>query len=205
MNNQVYPLFSCPLVICGERYSFSDAERQFLAALEMGGNVGNLMSKNDRVLDSEELSALRQFVDKNILAYKKELLRVANDNEIYVTQSWVNRSATGEFHPRHRHPNSIISGVLFLDDNSDQSLPAIRFHRGSDMFPLVLKFEELTDFNARSKEFDPDEGMLVLFPSLLEHEVDKNSSDRVRSSLSFNTFVRGNIGGKSHLTKVDIS
>ena len=171
----------------------------------MAGNVGNLMSKNDRVLDSEELSALRRFVDKNILAYKKDLLRVANDNEIYVTQSWVNRSATGEFHPRHRHPNSIISGVLFLDDNSDQSLPAIRFHRGSDMFPLVLKFEELTDFNARSKEFDPDEGMLVLFPSLLEHEVDKNLSDRVRSSLSFNTFVRGNIGGKSHLTEVDVS
>lgn len=204
MKNQVYPLFACPLVICGEKYSFSDADRQFFSGLEMDGNIGNLKSKDDHVLDNEALKNLRAFIDQKLLAYKKELLRIRDEHEIYITQSWVNRSATDEFHPRHRHPNSIISGVLFLDDNSDKSLPAIRFHRGADMFPLALGFEELTDFNADSMEFDPDEGMLVLFPSLLEHEVEKNQSKRTRSSLSFNTFVRGKIGGKSALTEVVI-
>lgn len=205
MDNQVYPLFACPLVICGEKYSFPEAEKQFLSDLEMVDNLGNLMSTDDRLLDSEALKSLRAFADQKLLAYKKELLRIRDEHEIYITQSWLNRSATNAFHPRHRHPNSIISGVLFLDDNSDRSLPPIRFHRGTDMFPLALGFEELTDFNADSMEFDPDEGMLILFPSLLEHEVSKNRSERTRSSLSFNTFVRGKIGGRSALTEVEIA
>lgn len=205
MSNQVHPLFANPIVICGDRYSFSAAEKQFLTELEMTSNDGNLMSKDDRLLDSEILSDLREFVDQQIFAYKKELLRISDENEIYITQSWLNRSETGDFHPRHRHPNSIISGVLFLDDNSDHSLPAIRFHRSTDMFPLSLGFAELTDFNAESKEFDPDEGVLMLFPSLLEHDVGKNRSERSRSSLSFNTFVRGSIGGSKQLTEVEIS
>lgn len=205
MNNQVYPLFAFPLVICGERYSFSDDEKGYLDGLEMAGNDGNLMSQVDRVLDSGKLSELKRFIDQKVLAYKKELLRFKDEHEIYITQSWVNRSVAGDFHPRHRHPNSIISGVLFLDDNSDGDLPAIRFHRGSDMFPLAPGFAELTDFNADSREFAPQEGLLMLFPSLLEHDVGKNSSARSRSSLSFNTFIRGKLGGSRQLTEIEIS
>jgi len=47
--------------------------------------------------------------------------------------------------------------------------------------------------------------MLVLFPSLLEHDVARNDSSRARTSLSFNTYVRGTIGGKRSLTEVRIS
>ena len=205
MQNQLHPLFACPLVVFGERYAFNDAERQYLAGLETVDNDGNAMSANDRVLDSEELSDLRQFLDRCILIYKRELLRIKDENEIFITQSWVNRSTTGDYHPRHRHPNSVISGVLFLDDNSNNDLPAIRFHRSWDMFPLAMNYDELTDFNAESKEFYPQEGMLILFPSLLEHDVDRNKSDRVRSSLSFNTFVRGKVGTRSQLTEIDLS
>jgi len=205
MQNQVNPLFAYPLVIIGERYAFADEEKQYIADLEMIDNDGNSMSKDDKVLDSQPLSTLRAFIDKNVFSYKKELLRIKDENEVFITQSWVNRSAAGDHHPRHRHPNSIISGVLFLDDNSDDDLPAIRFHRSHEMFPLAFSFDELTDFNAESKEFAPQEGMLILFPSLLEHEVGKNKSGRERSSLSFNTFVRGPIGGRKQLTEVELS
>ena len=204
MTNQVYPLFAYPLVICGEAYRFSDTESAFFDGLEMIDNVGNSMSKDDHVLDHDELSGLKAFIDDKILAYKKELLRIKDDNEIYITQSWVNRAGTDEYHPRHKHPNSVISGVMYLDDNTDQSLPAICFHRSHAMFPLEFSFEELTDFNAPSREFEPEQGMLVLFPSLLEHDVGQNKTDRIRTSLSFNTYVRGKVGGKNQLTEVDI-
>ena len=46
--------------------------------------------------------------------------------------------------------------------------------------------------------------MLILFPSLLEHDVERNKADGVRRSLSFNTFVRGVVGGSKQLTEVDL-
>ena len=205
MQNQVNPLFAYPLVIIGKRYTFTHEEKQYIADLEMINNDGNSMSKDDKILDNQPLSTLREFIDKNLFIYKKELLRIKDENEIFITQSWINRSAVGDYHPPHKHPNSIISGVLFLNDNSDDDLPSIRFHRSHEMFPLALSFDELTDFNADSKEFAPQEGMLILFPSLLKHEVGKNESGRERSSLSFNTFVRGTVGGRKQLTEVELS
>ena len=205
MKNTIYPLFACPLMVSARTYEFSDAEEQFFDALEMVDNVGNSMSKDDRVLDNEALSALKLFIEEQIFAFKKGLLRIRDDNDIYITQSWINRSEPGQFHPRHKHPNSVISGVMFLDDNADASLPPIRFHRTLEMFPLEFNFDELNEFNASCQVFDAVRGRLMLFPSLLEHDVDPNTSDRVRTSLSFNTFVKGAVGGREQLTRVKIS
>lgn len=205
MNNAIVPLFPYPLVICGQKYEFTDAERAFIDGLEMAGNSGNAMSSDDKVLDCKELSAARKFIDAQVLNYKKNLLRIKDTNEIYITQSWVNKSNPGQFHPKHKHPNSVISGVMFLDENDDGNLPPIRFHRTLDMFPLNFSFDSLNEFNASAREFDPEQGMLMLFPSLLEHDVDINRSERVRTSLSFNTYVRGTVGGQEQLTEVKIS
>ena len=204
MKSTVYPLFAYPVVACAPVYRFTDAERQFIDDLEMIENVGNRMSKNDRILESEELVSLRGYIDEQILHYKKGLLRMKDDNEIYITQSWANRAASREFHQKHRHPNSIISGVMYLGDNSDESLPPIRFHRTLEMFPLEFEYEALNEFNATCRTFEPTDGMLMLFPSLLEHDVEQNRSDRERLSISFNTYVRGTVGGPEQLTEVSI-
>ena len=190
-------------MVCAERYRFTAEEERHLLDLEMIDNVGNWMSSDDRVLDRRELAALRRFVDDQVLVYKKHLLRLKDDNEIYLTQSWVNRADPGQHHPKHKHPNSIISGVLFLDDVPGQA--ALRFHRMQELLSLDFEFAELTDFNASCREFDPERGMLIIFPSLLEHDVETNRTDLPRRSLSFNTFVRGNVGGKRQLTEVEIS
>jgi uncharacterized protein (TIGR02466 family) len=192
-------------MICGENYGFTSSEKEFIAELEMIENDGNRMSTNDKILDSKELSNLKQFIDEQLFNFKKNLLKIKDDNEIYITQSWVNNSNPGQFHPKHKHPNSVISGVMFLDDNSDESLPAIRFHRTLDMFALDFKFDSLNEFNASAREFAPEQGMLMLFPSLLEHDVEKNTSDRMRTSISFNTYVRGTVGGREQLTEISIS
>lgn len=205
MKNAIYPLFPYPLIICGEKYDFTSGESNYISELEMIDNIGNSMSKNDKVLDSEELSDLKRFIDEQILNFKKNLLRMKDENEIYITQSWVNNSFPNQYHPKHKHPNSVISGVMFLDDNEKYNLPAIRFHRTLEMYPLNFTFDELNEFNASAREFDPERGMLMLFPSLLEHDVDRNTSDRMRTSISFNTYVRGTVGGKAQLTEVLIS
>jgi uncharacterized protein (TIGR02466 family) len=205
MKNAIYPLFPYPLMICAKHYRFSESERRFISGLEMIDNIGNMMSKNDRILDSNELSKLRQFIDEQIFVFKKELLKIKDDNEIYITQSWVNDSGPGQSHQKHKHPNSVISGVMFLDENSDESLPPIRFYRTLEMFPLNFDFDDLHELNASCQVFETVQGRLMLFPSLLEHDVDRNTSDKMRTSISFNTFVRGVVGGRRSLTKLEIS
>lgn len=203
--NAVYPLFATPLMVSGDRYAFSEAEQRFLSGLEMTDNVGNSMSVDDQVLDHRELKGLRRFIDDHIRLFKANLLRIREDNEIYITQSWVTCSHPGDYHPKHRHPNSVISGVLYLDDETDDGQTPIRFHRTLDLFPVDLAYDELNEFNASSREFDPERGMLVLFPSSLEHDVEKNRSQHRRRSLSFNTYIRGVVGGKEQLTRLDLS
>ena len=43
-------------------------------------------------------------------------------------------------------------------------------------------------------------GELILFPSNLQHSVPANQSDEDRISLSFNTWIKGDIGDKEKLT-----
>lgn len=204
MKNTIYPLFAYPVVICKPPYEFSEAEKAFIDGLKMTKNIGNAMSDDDHVLDHEALADLRKYIDEQIYIYKQSLLRIKDDNDIYITQSWVNTAEPGQFHPKHKHPNSVVSGVMYLDDNADESLPPIRFHRSFEMFPLEFSYDGLNEFNASCRTFDPVQGMLVLFPSSLEHDVGQNESDRSRTSLSFNTFVRGTVGGKASLTEVDL-
>ncbi len=205
MKNAVYLLFPYPVMICAENYQFSSSEKKYISELEMIDNTGNLMSKNDKVLDSKELSKLRLFIDEQIFIFKKKLLQMKDANEVYITQSWVINSSTNQYHPKHKHTNSVISGVRFFDENNDESLPPIRFHRTLEMFPLDFEFDNLNEANAGCRSFETAQGSLILFPSLLEHDVEKNKSDRVRTSISFNTYVRGVIGGRDKLTEVNIS
>ena len=58
-------------------------------------------------------------------------------------------------------------------------------------------------WNSDNWIFSINNNQLVLFPSWLEHSVPKNkkaSADRI--SISFNTFVRGNLGKRDTLTEL---
>jgi len=205
MKNSIYLLFPYPVMVCAKDYEFTIAEKKYISELEMIDNTGNLMSKNDKILDSKELARLKQFIEEQIFIYKKNLLRMKDENEIYITQSWANNSSPNQFHQKHKHPNSVISGVMYFDENSDESLPPIRFHRTLEMFPLDFDFDELNESNAGCRSFETVQGSLMLFPSLLEHDVEKNKSEKVRTSISFNTYVRGVVGGRKQLTEISIS
>ncbi len=201
--NAVYPLFATPLMVVAERYEFSEAEHSFIDGLELKDNNANSMSVDDQILDRAELSPLRTFIESQLASYAERLLHIPNT--VYITQSWLNVAGTGQYHPKHKHPNSVVSGVIFLDDNSDKDLPTIRFHRSWEPFPLEFAYTDLNEVNASCQQFDPEQGQLMLFPSMLEHDVGVNETERPRRSISFNTFVKGSVGGKEQLTRVDLN
>ena len=106
-----------------------------------------------------------------------------------VTSAWVNINSPGAYNVRHSHPESNLSGVLWVKCPKDS---------GKIEFFNSKNFETYTEINSYIKEFkernlihevywfEPREGRMIIFPSYLEHQVTENKSSEDRISISFN-------------------
>jgi uncharacterized protein (TIGR02466 family) len=85
----------------------------------------------------------------------------------------------------HNHPNSILSGVYYLQvpDNSG-NLFFVDPRPASQM--LVPPISELNLWTSPKVVYKPHVGTMIFFPSWLLHGVEMNLSEEVRISLSFN-------------------
>ena len=69
---------------------------------------------------------------------------------------------------------------------------------------LKLNFEKFNSINSETFYLPLVSGELILFPSHLRHSVPRNTSDEVRISLSFNTFVKDSLGSQDSLTELNL-
>ena len=67
---------------------------------------------------------------------------------------------------------------------------------------LELKVNKYNIFNATSWWYPVQTGDVILFPSTLNHGVDKKKGTNTRISLSFNTFIKGKLGENANLTEL---
>jgi uncharacterized protein (TIGR02466 family) len=172
-------------------------ENQFILSQKQHANEGNTTSDNKNILQTKELIGLRDFFESSLISYFEETYKPKPDVSIYITQSWANYTEPGQFHHKHNHPNSIVSGVFypFADENVDK----IFFYRFG--FPgLKLDATVWNDWNADSWWYPAKTGQLLLFPSWLTHMVPTKEGKETRVSISFNTFLKGSIGSDDALT-----
>jgi hypothetical protein len=90
--------------------------------------------------------------------------------------------------------------VFYVETNPDDR---IYFYRGGYQ---QIKFppEQWNLYNSESWWFEATTGMLILFPSSLEHMVPNVQGSTTRISLSFNTFPVGTVGEKTQLTGLEL-
>ena len=161
-------------------------------------NVGNVTSNNNYILNEPEFADLKKFVTEVINKYVQRVYKPKYPAEAYVTQSWLNYTAKGEFHHKHEHPNSFISGVLYI--HTDPVKDKITFHRsGYKQFQLATDTFDI--YNSDSWWFNVKTGGIVMFPSSLTHHVEDVVADDVRISLAFNSFIKGTLGDNRSLTE----
>lgn len=202
---RVTDLFSIPIILADASYSVSEAELDFIRSGEYELNSGgNFISKDKSILSNPELSEIRSFIEVATDVYVKELLKWVPENNIYTTQSWVNRNSQGASHSPHTHPNSYISGVFYLTDNPE---PTVFSQRHNPLFPLDMPTTEANLYNERFRKhlIKPEKkGQLLLFPSTTEHFVPPNAATEERMTLSFNTWVRGSAGSVQNVNHLEI-
>tara|TARA_R100000951_G_C2581522_1_gene162093 strand:+ start:60 stop:680 length:621 start_codon:yes stop_codon:yes gene_type:complete len=150
---------------------------------------GNMISLNHYVLDIPYLSDFKKHIMKQVNKYVHEVLCITKNVEVYITQSWVNINHTDTSHHMHHHGNSFISGVYYLQGNTP-----ITFDSKRDIFQnFFFEFTEKNYFNSAYCDVLVKEGRCILFPSILSHSVNPNKNKEERISLSFNTFIRGDL------------
>jgi len=176
---------------------FTEKELKYIKELETRPNQGNVTSKDNNLFDRKELKDLAKFCQESVDSYLKEIYAPKNDVTLRFTQSWANYTNPGQFHHKHEHPNSFVSGVLYI--NADPTVDRIYFYK-SKYEQIKLTTENFNLYNSDSWWFEVGTTDLMIFPSNLTHMVETTKSDQTRISISFNTFPIGYVGEDLDLT-----
>lgn len=174
----------------------TDEEKALLMNLETRANTGNLTSIDNFVLRRSVLTNLRSWMEDCVTEYFKTTTNPKHDVTLKLTQSWVNYSEPGQYHHKHAHPNSFVSGVFYVQTNLNDKIFFYRDGYSQIKFPPA----EWNSWNSESWWFEALTGRLILFPSSLTHMVPTVEGEQTRVSLSFNTFPVGTVGEEMDLT-----
>jgi len=160
----------------------------------------NYFSTNTNILDDKKLCDIKKEVDKKVLEFTTSILGI--EQELYITESWVAKTIKGGHHSIHNHPNSLFSGVLYLQIPTESS---ILFHYDNDLFKnfkFEFNFKNFNEYNSQVTRIMLNNNDLIIFPSWLNHSVEINNSQTERIVLGFNTFVKGNFGNSKYPTRL---
>jgi uncharacterized protein (TIGR02466 family) len=105
--------------------------------------------------------------------------------KLKLDNSWINIQNKNSVLSKHSHPDSIVSGALYL--KVDKNSSKIYFYNPNPYLNFVNIYKQ-TEFTYENYFFTPQIGDLILFPSWLMHgsNNEKNNTTK-RIVLSFNT------------------
>ena len=197
-------LFPTPIYMTNMDRPFTKQELKFVKDQKnyCNKNEGNINSKDNYILNRKEFKNIKKFLDQCCKDYLNRIICPKNNIKVYITQSWLNYTEENQFHHKHEHPNSVISGVLYL--NSDKDNDKIKFFNNTKYKQISPEIDDkkYNIWNSTSWWFPVETGQLVMFPSSTTHQVDIKKGNNTRISLAFNTFYKGIIGSNNNLTEL---
>ena len=197
----IHNLFPIPVGIYNLDRDLTVNELSFLKNQETRSNVGNTISIDHTILKSKKLTQLRDFIETKLSDYFTTVYSPKHKVNLKITQSWTNCTKKGEYHHKHEHPNSFVSGVFYVQADKDKD--KIYFYRNQYQ-QIRFPPSDWNVWNSESWWFEIGTCDLILFPSSLTHMVPTLDHDQTRISLSFNTFPVGNVGEEIDLTGLQI-
>ena len=198
----IHNLFPTPIYMNNIDRKFTKKEMDFVnnQKKHCTKNQGNINTKDNYILNRKEFANLKLFLDQCCKDYLERIICPKNNIELYITQSWLNYTEENQYHHKHTHPNSVISGVLYF--NCDKENDKIKFSTSKGYQQIVPEIEEYNIWNSYTWWFPLETGQIVMFPSSTIHQVDTKKGNNTRISLAFNTFYKGTIGKNSELTEL---
>lgn len=135
-----------------------------------------------------DFTSLVSFIEKNVKNFSEEVLGIKKI-DITLHSMWSNIHNSGSKHHHHQHPNSFLSGVYYpyIPDCEDPgNIVFLDPRQAKNM--VHADFVKSSCISNRNIWVTPKTGLLLLFPSWLEHGTDLfvSSKDEKRVAISFN-------------------
>ena len=174
--------------------------------VDMLSYISNLQKKNPQGITksnfngwhSENFNLKEDIPSKFISRIGKNINTVMNDMNwdltsqfIKITNMWSIINEEGAFNQKHHHSNSDISAAYYVSAHDDCGDIVFYDPRPARVYKNpIAKSPNL--LNATINSVKPESGLLVLFPSYLEHSVNPNLSNKKRVVISFNLSLEKN-------------
>jgi hypothetical protein len=164
------------------------------------------MADNYYILNDPVLAVLKKNIEVEINCFLKDQLRFSKKINFYLTTSWVIKHQNGNYSQSHYHPNSLYSGVVYLQVNENSG--CISFENNEKFSPLYptemqIEIEEYNMLNSIVWSYLPKNNDIIIFPSRLKHSVSANNSKIDRYIIAFNIYPSG-ILGKNTINEITI-
>lgn len=112
----------------------------------------------------------------------------------YITNMWANITHPNRRHSMHIHPNSLLSGLVYIKvpKHCGQTIFASPRQLAKNLEPTYLAKNE---FNADIFSLPPEKGRMLLWPSHVPHAVEEGAADEAedRIVVAFNVMIRGKV------------
>ena len=114
-------LFPIP-VATYEMPTLDKKQKSWLSDQSTIRNAGNRVTKNKNLLDEDFMSPVKERIEMFLAEYYRQTISNSNEIKLRITQSWCNYAGRGESHHKHHHPNSILSGVYYVQTNDEDKI-----------------------------------------------------------------------------------
>lgn len=194
----IHALFATPVYVTELSRKLTSKETDFKKIKQIK-NYGNHKSNDSYILNTKQFSSIKKELDIAIKDYFNKIISPKNKITPYITQSWLNYTDTNEHHHKHNHPNSLVSGILYL--NANEKFDKVEFYK-DDYNMIKPEIKNFNFFNSESWWLPVKTGQIMLFPSSLSHSVLIKKGTNTRVSLAFNVFIKGGVGSLNDLTRL---
>lgn len=194
MNLEIVPMFPTSILLNNIGRDFTKDEMDCILEYrnDVRKNTGNITTNDVFVLENQRLNDIKKLVDVALNDYLQQVYEPINDLNLKSTISWLNFTDKTQYHHKHNHHNSFISGCLYI--NANRNSDCIVFTKRATGDNFQLQSSEYNPFNSNEFTVPVGTGDFVLFPSNLSHSVPKTNHDYTRISLAFNSFFSGELG-----------
>lgn len=197
-------IFPTPVYITKLNRKLTVKELSFInkTKLDVYKNEGNTTSNDTYILNQKVFKNLKNNLDLIIKDYFDKIICPADNIKPYITQSWLNYTETNQFHHKHEHPNSFVSGVFYV--NCHKEFDKITFFKKNIYQTIKPEIKNWNVWNSENWWFSVETGFVILFPSSLTHMVETKEGTDTRISLAFNVFLKGELGDNRKLCKLKL-
>ena len=152
-----------------------------------GTRKSNIKGWHSKEFDLQNVS-LKNFLDALSPKIKEAITDMnwnTSNQSVKITGMWSIINKKDSFNERHHHGNSDLSAAYYVNADKDSGDIVFYDPRHAFIFSHPLT-SQVNDLNAQIKSVTPKNGLLVLFPSYLDHSVNPSHSDKDRIVISFN-------------------